>query len=324
MGSGLSEQSVGSGLDGVLIIDKPRGWTSHDVVAKVRRLLGIQKVGHTGTLDPSATGVLVLCLGKATRIAEYLVLADKAYRATLRLGVTTDTQDAAGAILSRHAGPYPEEDTIRSVMQACVGSTRQVPPMYSAVKVDGVPLYKSARAGRTVARGSRPCVIHDIQILSFLRTPTVDVVFDVVCSKGTYVRTLCADIGETLSVGGHLASLERRRVGRFGIEQALSLEEFADVVARNDVHGHLLSLGEALSELPAFMLDPICSESAQHGTGFSGAGILSTEGQWIVGSPIRVHGTDGRLIAIGKAPWGSEDPKGADSTAIVKIAKVLV
>jgi len=187
-----------------------------------------------------------------------------------------------------------------------------------------VPLYKSARAGRTVARSSRPCVIHGIEIVSFLRASTVDVVFDVVCSKGTYVRTLCADIGETLGVGGHLASLERRRVGRFGIEQALSLEEFADVVARNDVHGHLLSLGEALSELPAFMLDPVCSESVRHGTGFSGAGILSTEGQWSAGSPVRVYGADGRLIAIGTTPWGSEDPKGADSAAVVKIAKVLI
>src|SRR5437764_1192563 len=152
MGLSLTEQTVGTDLEGVLIINKPGGWTSHDVVAKVRKMLGVRKVGHTGTLDPSATGVLVLCLGRATRIAEYLVLADKAYRAMLRLGVATDTQDADGAVIMRHQGSFPEEQTIRSVMQACVGINHQVPPMYSAVKVKGVPLYKAARAGLTVPR----------------------------------------------------------------------------------------------------------------------------------------------------------------------------
>src|SRR5206468_1213678 len=121
MRSSLTEPMVGTDLEGVLLINKPAGWTSHDVVAKVRKMLRVRKVGHTGTLDPSATGVLVLCLGKATRIAEYLVLADKAYRATLRLGVATDTQDADGAVVMRHQGSFPEEQTIRSVMQACVG-----------------------------------------------------------------------------------------------------------------------------------------------------------------------------------------------------------
>ena len=307
----------------MLIINKPGGWTSHDVVAKVRKLLGVRKVGHTGTLDPSATGVLVLCLGKATRIAEYLVLADKAYRATLRLGVATDTQDAEGAVVMRYQGSFPEEQTIRSVMQACIGINRQVPPMYSAVKVKGVPLYKTARAGLTVPRISRECLIHDLKIVSFQRIPTVDVVFDVVCSKGTYVRTLCADIGETLGVGGHLAGLERRRVGRFALEQALTLADLTDAVTRRNVQGCLHSLPEVLAELPAFTLDPVSSEAACHGTGFSPARIVSTEGTWTGGAPVRLHGADGRLLAIGKAPWGSEDPW-QDSADIVKIEKVLV
>jgi tRNA pseudouridine55 synthase len=323
MGLGLTEQTLGTDLEGVLIINKPGGWTSHDVVAKVRKLLGVRKVGHTGTLDPSATGVLVLCLGKATRIAEYLVLADKAYRATLRLGVATDTQDAEGAVVMRYQGSFPEEQTIRSVMQACIGINHQVPPMYSAVKVKGVPLYKAARAGLTVPRISRECLIHDLKIVSFQRIPTVDVVFDVVCSKGTYVRTLCADIGETLGVGGHLAGLERRRVGRFALEQALTLAELTDAVTRRDVQGCLHSLPEVLAELPAFTLDQISSEAACHGTGFSPARIVGTEGTWTGGSPVRLHGTDGRLLAIGKAPWGSDDPW-QDSADIVKIEKVLV
>ncbi len=324
MALGVSDQGVETVLDGVLIIDKPAGWTSHDVVAKVRRLLGIRKVGHTGTLDPLATGVLVLCLGKATRIAEYLFLADKAYRAVLRLGSSTDTQDATGSVVTSHAGPYPDDETIRSVMEACVGINHQVPPMYSAVKVKGVPLYKAAREGRTVPRGSRECVVHDLKIVSFLRTSTVDVVFDVVCSKGTYVRTLCADFGETLGVGGHLASLERRRVGRFELEQALTLEELAQSVERKDLARHVHTLTEALAELPAFLLDPISSESARHGTGFSAARILRTEGQWRRDAPIRLHSADGRLMAIGKASSGSGDCPNGDPAAVVKIEKVLV
>src|SRR5438445_2042283 len=191
----LTEQTVGTDLEGVLIINKPGGWTSHDVVAKVRKMLGVRKVGHTGTLDPSATGVLVLCLGKATRIAEYLVLTDKTYRATLRLGVATDTQDADGAVVMRYEGSFPEEQTIRSVMQACIGINHQVPPMYSAVKVKGVPLYKAARAGLTVPRISRECLIHDLKIGSIQASPPAGLVFDVVCRKWYYVRTLCADRG---------------------------------------------------------------------------------------------------------------------------------
>ena len=321
---GVSEQGLDTALDGVLIIHKPAGWTSHDVVAKVRRLLGIRKVGHTGTLDPLATGVLVLCLGKATRIAEYLFLADKAYRAVLRLGSSTDTQDATGSVVTSHPGPYPDDETIRSVMEACVGINHQLPPMYSAVKVKGEPLYKAAREGRTIPRVSRECTVHDLQIVSFLRTSTVDVVFDVVCSKGTYVRTLCADFGETLGVGGHLASLERRRVGRFELAQALTLEDLAQIVEGKDVARHVHTLTEALAELPAFLLDDTSSESARHGTGFSASRVLRTEGHWRRDAPIRLHSADGRLMAIGTASSGSEDRTNGDPVATVRIEKVLV
>jgi tRNA pseudouridine55 synthase len=361
----LTELRADTALDGVLVIHKPPGWTSHDVVAKVRRLVGIRKVGHTGTLDPAASGVLVLCLGKATRIAEYLVLADKAYRATLRLGSATDTQDATGVVVQRHLGPWPHEEQIRSVMQGFVGAGRQLPPMYSAVKVKGVPLYKAARAGRSVQRATRECMIHELTILSLLRDtyesggegisvgsgggssrtgpplavivgsgggssrtgppPAVmDVVFDVVCSKGTYVRTLCADIGERLGVGGHLAQLERRRVGRFGLEEALTLDELAEVVAREDIRARVHSLSEALAELPAFTLDPLSSEGARHGTGVPAARIVRVEGRWSRGDAVRLYATDGRLLAIGKAPWGSDDANWAGSDTLLKIEKVLV
>jgi len=345
----LTELRADTALDGVLVIHKPPGWTSHDVVAKVRRLVGIRKVGHTGTLDPAASGVLVLCLGKATRIAEYLVLADKAYRATLRLGIATDTQDATGVVVQRHLGPWPHEEQIRSVMQSFVGAGRQLPPMYSAVKVKGVPLYKAARAGRSVQRATRECIIHELTILSLLRgtyendgeaasvgsgggsTRTgpppaviVDVVFDVVCSKGTYVRTLCADIGERLGVGGHLAQLERRRVGRFGLEEALTLDGLAEVIEREDIRARVHSLSEVLAELPAFTLDPLSSEGARHGTGVPAARIVRVEGRWSRGDAVRLYATDGRLLAIGKAPWGSDDANWAGSDTLLKIEKVLV
>src|SRR3989442_915478 len=246
----LTDRRSGVVLDGVLVINKPAGWTSHGVVARARTLLGMPKVGHTGTLDPAATGVLVLCLGRATRIAEYLMHADKAYRAVLRLGVATDTQDATGTVIGRVAETLPDRAAIVAVMNRFVGRRQQVPPMYSAVKVQGVPLYKAARAGRTVSRSPREFTIRSLEIRSITPTPssesglgssrvgaggvsagpppaTIDVTFDVVCSKGTYVQTLCADIGELLGVGGHLASLERRRVGRFCIEEAMSLDELA-------------------------------------------------------------------------------------------------
>jgi len=352
----LSVPQAGTALDGVLVLAKPLGWTSHDVVAKVRTLTRARKAGHTGTLDPSATGVLVLCLGKATRIAEYLLNSDKAYRAVLRLGVSTDTQDATGTVVHRHTGGLPDEARIRAVMGRLVGVHRQVPPMYSAVKVKGVPLYKSARAGRTVVRPAREVTVRSLQILRIAPTPsedppptmvgvggalrvpvapsnatgdgppptTIDVQFDVVCSKGTYIRTLCADIGETLGVGGHLAGLERRKVGRFGIEEALSLEELAELAARDAVGTRLRSLTEVLADLPAITVDEAAAEGVRHGGAVPAGRVRGGNGPWAIGAPVRVHGPDGQLLGIGRIPPGAEDPTGAASGVVYKVEKVLV
>ena len=327
----LSVPQAGTALDGVLVLAKPLGWTSHDVVAKVRTLTRARKAGHTGTLDPSATGVLVLCLGKATRIAEYLLNSDKAYRAMLRLGVSTDTQDATGTVVRRHTGGLPDEAAIRAVMGGLVGVHRQVPPMYSAVKVKGVPLYKSARAGRTVARQAREVTIRSLQVLRITPTPsegppptTIDVLFDVVCSKGTYIRTLCADIGETLGVGGHLAGLERRKVGRFGIEEALSLEELAELAARDAVGTRLLSVTEVLADLPAITVDEAAAEGVRHGGAVPAGCVRGGNGPWAIGAPVRVHGPDGQLLGLGRIPPGAEDPTVAASGVVYKVEKVLV
>ena len=318
----LAERRDGAALDGVLVVNKPAGWTSHDVVAKARKLLGVSKIGHTGTLDPAATGVLVLCLGKATRIAEYLVNTDKEYRAVLRLGVTTDTQDATGNVVGRTEGVLPEQAAIAAVMASFIGRLQQVPPMYAAIKVKGVPLYKSARAGRTVPRQPREFTVRSLEIRSIKPTPpTIDITFDVVCSKGTYVRTLCADIGEALGVGGHLAGLERRRVGRFSIEEALSLDELAE---REAVESRLYSPAEALTDLPALVIDEVASRSIRHGVAVPATRVVKAEGAWAAGDRVCLLGPDGRLLAIGKVPCEPEDLRRATPGTLIKLEKVLV
>jgi len=326
----LTDRRAGVALDGVLVINKPAGWTSHDVVARARTLLGMSKVGHTGTLDPAATGVLVLCLGRATRIAEYLMSADKAYRAVLRLGVATDTQDATGTVVGRVAETLPDQAAIAEVMNRFVGRRQQVPPMYSAVKVKGVPLYKAARAGRTVSRSPREFTVRSLEILSIgpmpegtAHLPTLDVTFDVVCSKGTYVRTLCADIGELLGVGGHLASLERRRVGRFCIEEALSLDELAGLADRGAVETRLYTLAAALADLPALHVDRDAVEGLCHGVAVPVSRVISSEGAWMAGAFVRLLSPDGRLVGIGKAPCSAEELKQAHPGTMIKLEKVL-
>ena len=348
----LADRQAGVTLDGVLVVNKPAGWTSHDVVARVRTLLGVSKVGHTGTLDPAATGVLVLCLGRATRIAEYLMHADKAYRAVLRLGVATDTQDATGTVVGRVAETLPDRAAIVAVMNRFVGRRQQVPPMYSAVKVQGVPLYKAARAGRTVSRSPREFTVRSLEILSISPTgpppttvgvgeaprvpvapsnatgggpssTTIDVMFDVVCSKGTYVRTLCADIGEALGVGGHLASLERRRVGRFGLEQALSLDELASLAERGATETRLYTLAAALADLPALHIDCDAVEGLRHGVAVPVSQVVSSEGAWTAGAFVRLLSPDGRLVGIGKTPCSAEELKQAPPGTMIKLEKVL-
>ena len=226
-------------MDGVLNIRKPGGPTSHDVVDEVRRIFEQKKVGHAGTLDPMATGVLVVCLGRATRIVEYLMGAPKEYRARMALGISTDTQDATGAVTGeRDASPVTRE-AFEEAAAAFVGEIEQVPPMISALKHGGRPLYKLARDGITVERAPRTVTIHSIEVIGFQpgvggqepgaegASPSLllEAEIRVRCSSGTYIRTLCADIGEKLGCGAHMTALERTSVGRFRIEDSVTLEE---------------------------------------------------------------------------------------------------
>jgi tRNA pseudouridine55 synthase len=303
--------------DGVLTIRKEAGWTSHDVVAKIRRILGGVKVGHGGTLDPAATGVLPVLIGRGTRIAEYLVEWDKEYRAVLRLGETTDTQDATGTVTARQPTDGLTEAAVHQAVEQFRGSIRQVPPMYSAVKIAGVPLYKSARAGKTVAREARTVVIHALDVLAI---DGRDVTLRVVCSKGTYVRTLCADLGDALGVGGHLLWLERRRVGPLTVEEAITVEDVATCLALGRLADHVKSLDQALKDLPAVEVDASAAERVLHGAPIplarlrrSGADGDRAGG---AGMPVRIRDSGGRLLAIGRYP--------NEGVEVIAVEKVLV
>lgn len=237
-------------MNGILIVDKPQGMTSHAVVGRVRRLFGLRKVGHAGTLDPLATGVLVVALGQATRILQFLMEENKTYRASLLLGEVTDTQDSEGQVIATCDSSHLGTDEILDVCMSMVCSYDQLPPMYSALKKDGVPLYKLARQGIEVARTARRVTIFSLQQLT-VQSPYVT--FDVCCSKGTYVRTLCHDIGAKLGCGAHLTSLRRLQSSPFAEADAVTLDEI-EHSAPEDRHRFLLSIGEALREYPSLLV----------------------------------------------------------------------
>lgn len=285
-------------MDGILIIDKPAGITSHDVVARVRRILQTKRVGHTGTLDPFATGVMVILIGQATRLAQFLDKDEKEYEALVRFGFETDTGDLTG-VRSAECGMRNEEITARlastdwnDIFKKFRGEIRQVPPMYSAKKIDGKKLYEHARKGETIERKSITVTIHSLeQIESALRTPHSTLRIRVACSAGTYIRTLAEDIGRKVGVGAHLAELRRTRAGKFGIEQSITLESLEKLEDKQSV---FIPMEEAVSHLTAFTLNPDRVAKTQ-----SGMSTRVFEEQFVAGQPIRMIDEDGKLIAIG-------------------------
>lgn len=301
--SNTGKAAQGMAFHGVLNVNKPEGWTSHDVVQRLRSGLGIQKVGHAGTLDPHATGVLPVLIGKGTKIAQYLLGWEKEYGAVLRLGQRTDTQDAWGRVLEESPVESLTEDRIRAVFATFQGSIQQVPPMYSAVKIGGQPLYKKARRGETVDRPAKTVVIHELEIQE-MKVP--EVAFRVVCSKGTYVRTLCDDIGNVLQVGGHLKWLQRRRVGPIHVDQALEIESLLGGLEFSQRDGAFLGLDQALVEFPAVEVDRDDARKVIHGNAISWDRVVNSywetkavpRGEQMV----RVKQKDGQLLALGKGP----------------------
>jgi tRNA pseudouridine55 synthase len=288
---------------GALIIDKPEGITSHDVVARVRRVIGMRQVGHAGTLDPFATGVLVVCVGRATRLVRFLTGLDKEYLATVRLGFATDTQDLTGKqITPLRSSNESNLETLRRVLDEFIGPQLQTPPMFSAKKIGGERLYRAAREGREVAREPVAITIHSIALIDGSQSPlpknedgTMDLGVRVRCSSGAYVRTLAHDIGERLGVGAHLAALRRTAVGQFEIEQAVTLEVLERMSRDQILERLLISPAAMLSHLRALTLD---RESV--------ARVMT--GRAVVVSPVCAEGEErfvrlcdetGALVAVG-------------------------
>jgi tRNA pseudouridine55 synthase len=239
-------------VDGVLIINKSSGMTSHDVVKSVRRLFGLQRVGHTGTLDPMATGVMVLLLGFATRLSQFMQHDDKHYQGTIRLGVKTTTYDADGEVVA--VQPVGEEiDRIHQVVAGFQGKIAQIPPMYSALKINGQKLYKLARQGKTIRRQPRHVSIFHINVTAW-RLPDFDI--EVACSAGTYIRSLAHDIGETLGCGAHLRTLVRTASHGFTLAESHTLEEITSIAQEGDLHRVLLPPRAALGQMTALTLSP--------------------------------------------------------------------
>ena len=234
-------------INGVINVYKEKGYTSHDVVAKLRGILRQKKIGHTGTLDPEAEGVLPVCLGKATKLCELLTDKTKTYEAVLRLGIVTDTQDMTGEVLEEHPVDVADEEVERTIL-SFLGDQEQIPPMYSALKVNGRKLYELAREGKEVERKPRKVTFYEIKILE-MNLPLVR--FSVTCSKGTYIRSLCRDIGVKAGCGGCMAGLIRTRVSSFRIEEGFTLSEVEEMRDRDTLSEHIIPVDKVFSHLPA-------------------------------------------------------------------------
>jgi tRNA pseudouridine55 synthase len=288
-------------MDGVLNINKPSGVTSHDVVERVRKILHEKRIGHTGTLDPLATGVLVLCAGRATRIAQYLEAGEKEYKAVMRLGVTTDTLDAEGLILETRSYTPPARQKIVDVLQVFIGSIMQRPPAFSAVKVAGVPSYKLAREGKAELLKPRSVMIYSIELTAF-EDPVVSL--QVRCSKGVYIRTLCAEIGDALGMGAHLIGLERTRSGRFSIDGAVTLDRLQEMMTAGNAEHVVTSIDEALAAFPAIRISEAETVRVLHGNQISCPSSLAD----ITSDHIRLHSPAGRLLGLARIVAGALKP----------------
>jgi tRNA pseudouridine55 synthase len=276
-------------MDGVLVVDKPAGMTSHDVVAVVRRAAGQRRVGHAGTLDPDATGVLVVCLGRATKLVGYLQASAKTYDARMRLGVETTTLDASGEITAERDASMIDEVALCEALRSFVGPIEQVPPMVSAVKIGGERLYRKARRGEVVERPPRAVRIHDIVLEDFEPGPRPEAAFLVTCSAGTYIRTLAADVGERLGVGAHLVALRRLASGRFSLEDAVDLDKVRELGAQLRLAEALLTPAAAVADYPSVTVDAETAQAVSNGRPLDTTGMTG---------PVAVLDDTGRLLAM--------------------------
>lgn len=281
-------------MNGIIVVNKPLGKTSHDIVYFMRRLTGIKKIGHTGTLDPMASGVLPICIGSATKAADMLTLSDKRYTAELALGMTTDTQDAEGEVLTECAVNLTA-DEITDAIKSFEGDIEQVPPMYSAVKKDGKKLYELARKGIEVERKKRAVTIHEINIIN-IDLENYIVKIDVLCSKGTYIRTLCEDIGVKLGVGAYMNTLVRTKTGRFTIEESYTLDNLTKMKEEGTLSDAVTPVDALFEDYPQITLNEKQTRSITNGIRMSYSGI---EGQ-----SYRLYDNSGQFLCVSKCEDG--------------------
>lgn len=283
-------------ISGVLNIYKEKGYTSHDVVAKLRGILGQKKIGHTGTLDPDAVGVLPVCLGKATKLCDMLTDKNKTYETVMLLGKVTDTQDTSGATLSEHDTSTVDETAVRTAVLSFVGDYMQIPPMYSALKVNGKKLYELAREGIEIERKARPVQILEIQIRD-INLPRVRM--EVTCSKGTYIRTLCHDMGTKLGCGACMEELVRTKVSRFDIKDSLTLEQVAQRMNDNRLDECLVPIDEMFSDYEAVTLKEEFMSFVYNGNVFFPKHLCNNI-ELVDEKMVRVYDGNGDFIAIYK------------------------
>lgn len=275
-------------MNGIVIVDKPQGWTSQDVTARLRRVFSTRRIGHGGTLDPMATGVLPVFVGRATRAVEFFEHAEKTYEATLRLGMKTDTQDVTGTVLEERPVTVTEQD-ILNVLPAFRGEILQIPPMYSALKVNGQKLYDLARKGKEVERQPRPITIHELELLHF---DGQDARIRVCCSKGTYIRTLCEDMGEKLGCHGTMAALRRTQAGEYTIEKAVPLQTLLDA---ENPEQYLLSMDSPFLGYPAVTLSENQEKRCRNGNAFT---LRVPDGTY------RAYGKNGEFLMLARVENG--------------------
>lgn len=279
-------------MNGILIVDKPEGWTSHDVVAKLRGVLREKRIGHGGTLDPMATGVLPLFVGRGTRAVEFMEAADKEYEAGLRLGIVTNTQDTTGLVLEVRPVNVSEED-IKAALLSFLGESEQLPPLYSAIKVKGKKLYEYARAGKDVERSPREIYISKAEPLGWQGE---EYRFRIVCSKGTYIRTICHDLGEKLGCGAAMSYLRRTRAGAYSINEALSLEKIIEAAEKGQAERLLRKVDSLFSEYPPLRLDSGRERICRNGGSFSADDIKD--------GTYRLYNQGSEFLALAKAEKG--------------------
>jgi len=281
-------------ISGILIVDKSAGISSAKVVARVKKLLKARKAGHTGTLDPFATGVLVCCINRATKLSRFFLHGEKKYEAILHLGIETDTQDSTGKVTNTYNNIEFSEKTIRSVFKQFEGTISQLPPVYSALKYKGIPLYKHARKNKPVQKPARRVSILSLEILE-INLPAIR--FEVSCSAGTYIRTLCADIGEALGCGGHLKELRRTESSGFTIKDAATLEALEKSALSEDLSDRIISMSNVLKDMPEHVADKTLAQKIMHGNIMTKNDFLPEKGNLEEGF-IKIVDADNSLIAI--------------------------